>query len=498
MKSTLTSLIFILLSLLIVNESGAQSQQFKEYKDLFRSTFEPLSKAFKYLPQYQNSNRSADLQLNADTIKNYYLDELDAVFAYTYSDAPLPGEKSVPVVIEFTYPQNNASGNTNISYDNKGRISKFSGNLSSGGTEQAFQQEFIYDENDILRSISLEGDLFGVGISIRLFDSIFIANDDQGITRAYYHLTGIIGGPFNDLYINSALNNIQYNNNNEPTYFEYITFAENGEGELDTLVTVYNDVLWYAYDNHIFEFFKFESEQIIPIPEDLKYISNNDDISPLRILSMESLEFHPDGEIYYDEIKLISQTNERIEIQVTDNESEIYHFDNEKNIIKIEYQDLESEIVYNYIEYDYNEYNQLLSWRLYQHNEGRYELVEEETHEIVIDENGRLSSISLYDGEELFEFIYVTTSTKEKTNINSEISIFPNPATEFLQLAIGSDIMIDNSSYSVIDINGQSVVRNQRFNTSNSSIDISFLAPGVYILQWQNANQIANIKFSKI
>lgn len=74
----------------------------------------------------------------------------------------------------------------------------------------------------------------------------------------------------------------------------------------------------------------------------------------------------------------------------------------------------------------------------------------------------------------------------------SGLMIYPNPANEVLYI----QNLNGGSQYVVMDISGK-VVLNQNSVSMNSSIDISNLTPGVYILQSISTGSIQNVKFIK-
>lgn len=87
-------------------------------------------------------------------------------------------------------------------------------------------------------------------------------------------------------------------------------------------------------------------------------------------------------------------------------------------------------------------------------------------------------------------FEYLTSVEVESNAIDSEINIFPNPATAIL--GIKTDININQIQ--ILDITGKTVI-SQSYNYNN--INISRLTNGVYYLKIKTHNQIITKKFIK-
>lgn len=79
---------------------------------------------------------------------------------------------------------------------------------------------------------------------------------------------------------------------------------------------------------------------------------------------------------------------------------------------------------------------------------------------------------------------------------SNEIKIFPNPSSETISVQLSESIPLNNMQLSIYDIMGQPV--RYQTNLRNSSIDISTLDAGIYIIQFGSHNQImGHIKFYK-
>ncbi len=88
-------------------------------------------------------------------------------------------------------------------------------------------------------------------------------------------------------------------------------------------------------------------------------------------------------------------------------------------------------------------------------------------------------------------FTYIDTVVINTTEINSinnsNISIFPNPANDFVNITTKN-----NGNLQLIDINGK-VLINTKVN-NNIKIDISDLYNGIYLIKYTTASNIINQK----
>ena len=81
-----------------------------------------------------------------------------------------------------------------------------------------------------------------------------------------------------------------------------------------------------------------------------------------------------------------------------------------------------------------------------------------------------------------------------KENINTQINIFPNPATNTLNINISND---NHLNISIIDITGRIIVNQQVSNEKNISLDITNLTAGIYQLKIQGNGINTNQTFIK-
>jgi len=90
------------------------------------------------------------------------------------------------------------------------------------------------------------------------------------------------------------------------------------------------------------------------------------------------------------------------------------------------------------------------------------------------------------------QIILNNVSVKSINGVN--ISVFPNPAKDFIKIETASKI--DNLKMSIFDINGKAIVRNQAIN-SNENIDISTYETGIYTVYLNNGKQETSFKIIK-
>jgi len=95
--------------------------------------------------------------------------------------------------------------------------------------------------------------------------------------------------------------------------------------------------------------------------------------------------------------------------------------------------------------------------------------------------------------EEYIAKIHGTTTGIEQ--IGSGISLFPNPASEFIEV---SGVQIGQGTYAeILNMNGQ-VLKKVEIKNSTEKIDVQFLKPGIYLLKMSNEKKSAIQKFLKI
>jgi hypothetical protein len=75
---------------------------------------------------------------------------------------------------------------------------------------------------------------------------------------------------------------------------------------------------------------------------------------------------------------------------------------------------------------------------------------------------------------------YIITSIETIGDLQFEITAFPNPATDFVQVKVGSE-KFETFRFSVSDINGK-VLQSGRFSENQQQINLAGKATGSYLL----------------
>ncbi len=86
--------------------------------------------------------------------------------------------------------------------------------------------------------------------------------------------------------------------------------------------------------------------------------------------------------------------------------------------------------------------------------------------------------------------------TATEDAIVKKISLFPNPCTDYLNIQADELQEINVHSYALYDINGNEILPLGKWE-GNTSLDISFLKPGIYILKFRGDSRIIYKKFIK-
>ncbi|MES2837630.1 MAG: T9SS type A sorting domain-containing protein [Bacteroidota bacterium] len=88
-----------------------------------------------------------------------------------------------------------------------------------------------------------------------------------------------------------------------------------------------------------------------------------------------------------------------------------------------------------------------------------------------------------------------TVGTSQISNLNTQISIFPNPSNSLV--TISNDNSFLNASIKLTTIEGALVYEKQNVNVSSLSIDLNSVATGIYFIQIIEQNAISNFKLIK-
>jgi hypothetical protein len=83
--------------------------------------------------------------------------------------------------------------------------------------------------------------------------------------------------------------------------------------------------------------------------------------------------------------------------------------------------------------------------------------------------------------------IWVVTAIEEAKGINLLVTVYPNPATDYLTLRI-DELDISNLSYQLYDIQGK-LLRNEKITSNQTSIAMSNLMPATYFVKVVQGNK---------
>jgi hypothetical protein len=89
----------------------------------------------------------------------------------------------------------------------------------------------------------------------------------------------------------------------------------------------------------------------------------------------------------------------------------------------------------------------------------------------------------------------ITLGNDEFKEINLEMTAYPNPTIDILNLVVVND-KLDNLSYNIFDINGKLVSINSKITTSETKVSLQELNQGIYFLAIKENNK--TIKTFKI
>lgn len=81
-----------------------------------------------------------------------------------------------------------------------------------------------------------------------------------------------------------------------------------------------------------------------------------------------------------------------------------------------------------------------------------------------------------------------TTVGVNETTINLELSVYPNPTTNYLQLKI-EDFELSTLNFQLIDLQGK-VIENKKVTATTSTINMETLPKAIYFLNISDNNQI--------
>ncbi len=87
-----------------------------------------------------------------------------------------------------------------------------------------------------------------------------------------------------------------------------------------------------------------------------------------------------------------------------------------------------------------------------------------------------------------------TVGINESLTANFALKAFPNPVNETLNLSFNTNT---TSQFDIIDVLGKIILSHNTSNNTNTSIDVSKLEKGNYILRMTNQSGISNLKITK-
>ena len=82
----------------------------------------------------------------------------------------------------------------------------------------------------------------------------------------------------------------------------------------------------------------------------------------------------------------------------------------------------------------------------------------------------------------------------DELGINLDVSVYPNPTTNFLKLQVESE-QVQSLSYQLLDLQGK-VISSENVSANNTTINMESLPTATYFLRVNNSNQ--NVKTFKI
>lgn len=88
------------------------------------------------------------------------------------------------------------------------------------------------------------------------------------------------------------------------------------------------------------------------------------------------------------------------------------------------------------------------------------------------------------------------TISVEESHLDNAISVYPNPATDFINLEFGD--LNGEVAIRVADMNGRTVISTSELAVSGSSVEVSLaqLTPGIYVLSVEQGDKVSTFKLS--
>jgi hypothetical protein len=94
--------------------------------------------------------------------------------------------------------------------------------------------------------------------------------------------------------------------------------------------------------------------------------------------------------------------------------------------------------------------------------------------------------------------LHVTFAGLNELSIYNAISVGPNPAKTAISLSIPNELLNNNASVKIIDVNGKVVFYKQMLlNNTSEKINVENFANGIYVVEFKAQNIDKKIKFVK-
>ena len=85
-------------------------------------------------------------------------------------------------------------------------------------------------------------------------------------------------------------------------------------------------------------------------------------------------------------------------------------------------------------------------------------------------------------------WLYIGLLSEKFTNVEQNISIYPNPATDILKINLGNDaLQADVQNIYIYDLKGSLISKTTKFE---SSLDIKNLSKGTYFVKIKFSNSV--------
>ena len=89
--------------------------------------------------------------------------------------------------------------------------------------------------------------------------------------------------------------------------------------------------------------------------------------------------------------------------------------------------------------------------------------------------------------------VYYSDIQKVNFSSNTEIKIYPNPATDFITITLKENLLNKNSSINIISVDGKILAQQTiKSNSQVATIDVGKLPSGTYILKIITIDKVVN------